>query len=41
VSEKTAMEGSVVQGGAPIPLDQVKPIDVVTFQGQKMVSVPL
>jgi hypothetical protein len=41
VAPKTAKEGSVVKGGALIPLYQVTSIDVVTFQGQKMVSVPL
>jgi Putative zinc-finger len=41
VSEKTAKEGSVVDGGALIPIDQVKSIDVYTFEGQRMVSAPL
>lgn len=41
VSEKTSKEGSLIDGGALIPLDKVKSIDVVTFQGQKMVSVPV
>lgn len=41
VSEKTSKEGSVVDGGALIPIDKVKSIDVYTFQGMKMVSVPL
>ena len=41
VSEKTSKEGSVIDGGALIPLDKVKSIDVYTFQGKKMVSVPL
>ena len=41
VSEKTAKEGSVIDGGALIPIDQVKSIDVYTFEGQRMVSAPL
>ena len=41
VSEKTSKEGSVIDGGALIPLDKVKSIDVYTFQGKKMVSVAL
>jgi hypothetical protein len=41
VSEKTAKEGSVIDGGALIPIDEVKSIDVYTFQGRKMVSAPV
>jgi Putative zinc-finger len=41
VSEKTAKEGSVIDGGALIPLPRVKSIEVYTFQGRKMVSVPV
>ena len=41
VSEKTAKEGSEIEGGAMVALNKVKSIDVVTFQGKRMVSVPL
>ena len=41
VSPKSAKEGSVIQGGALVPLSQVKSVEVVTFQGQRMVSVPV
>jgi Putative zinc-finger len=41
VSEKSAKEGSFIDGGALIPIDQVKSIDVYTFEGQRMVSAPL
>ena len=41
VSEKTAKAGSEVDGSALVPIDKVKSIDVVTFQGQRMVSVPV
>ncbi len=40
VSEKSAKAGSEVDGSALVPIDKVKSIDVVTFQGQRMVSVP-
>jgi putative zinc finger protein len=41
VSEKAATAGSEVDGSALVPIDKVKSIDVVTFQGQRMVSVPV
>lgn len=41
VSEKGAREGHLIDGAALVPIDKVKSVDVVTFQGQRMVSVPL
>ena len=41
VSEKAAAEGSVVDGSALVPIDRVKSVDVITFQGQRMVSAPV
>ncbi len=41
VSEKAAAEGSVVDGSALVPIDRVRSVDVITFQGQRMVSAPV
>lgn len=41
VSEKGSREGHVIDGAALVPIDKVKSVDVVTFQGRRMVSVPV
>lgn len=41
VSDKGSREGHVIDGAALVPIDKVKSVDVVTFQGQRMVSVPV
>jgi anti-sigma factor RsiW len=41
VSQKGSQEGHVIDGAALVPIDKVKSVDVVTFQGKRMVSVPV
>lgn len=41
VSEKAAKEGTKLDAAALVPITNVKSVDVVTFQGTRMVSVPV
>jgi hypothetical protein len=41
VSEKGAIEGTAVAGAAAVPLDDLAALEIVTFDGKSLVTVPV